>query len=183
MRLASLGPMATSSLMGPAMSSTPPARATPWPLAARLLASDLLASGLSAAMLAWRGRVDTGHAAAPLNAISHWLWPRRALRENAASARFTGTGLAVHCGAALLWCGLYELLRSRSVATARATAGTAVSDALAVSAVAAVVDLAAVPDRLTPGFERRLSPRSLTGVYLAFAAGLALAGMASHGRR
>ena len=147
---------------------------------ARLLASDLLSSGLSAAVLAWRGRAETGSAAAPINAISHWLWPRRALREDDASARFTGTGLGVHFAAAMLWCGLYERLRARRGAD---TPLHAVTDALVVSTAAAVVDLACVPDRLTPGFERRVSPRSLVMVYGAFAAGLALAGLASLKRR
>jgi hypothetical protein len=36
-----------------------------------------------------------------------------------------------------------------------------------------------VPERLTPGFERRLSNRSLVMVYAAFGAGLALAGLAA----
>jgi hypothetical protein len=145
-----------------------------WP--ARLLVSDLLSSGLSAAVLLWRGHVENGHAAAPVNAIAHWVWPRRALREDRASVRFTLTGAAVHFSAALLWCGLYDMVRRRPHA---GTARQAVADAVAVSAVAAVVDLACVPDRLTPGFERRLSPPSLTLVYGAFAAGLALAGVAA----
>lgn len=145
-------------------------------LAGRLLKADLLSGALSAAMLAWRGRTDAGSAAAPINAISHWLWPRVALRQDAASARFTATGLGVHFGAALLWCGLYEKLRSRRGA---ATPARAVGDAITVSTVAAVVDLACVPDRLTPGFEHRVSPRSLVLVYGAFAAGLALAGLAA----
>lgn len=145
-------------------------------LPARLLASDLLSSGLSAAVLAWRGRTDTGSAAAPINAISHWLWPRAALRQDEPSTRYTATGLGVHFGAALLWCGLYERLRARRGAD---TPVHAVADALTVGTVAAVVDLACVPDRLTPGFEKRISPRSLVLVYGAFAAGLALAGLAA----
>ena len=149
-------------------------------LAGRLLVSDLLSSSLSAAVLAWRGRTDAGSAAAPVNAISHWLWPREALRQDGASARFTLTGLGVHFAAALLWCGFYERLRARRGA---ATPARAMGDAIAVSAVAAVVDLACVPDRLTPGFEKRLSNRSLVMVYTAFAAGLALAGLAALRRR
>jgi len=149
-------------------------------LAGRLLVSDLLSSSLSAAVLAWRGRTDAGSAAAPVNAISHWLWPREALRQDDASARFTLTGLGVHFASALLWCGFYERLRARRGA---ATPACAVSDAVAVSAVAAVVDLACVPDRLTPGFEKRLSGRSLVLVYTAFAAGLALAGVVALRRR
>lgn len=145
-------------------------------LAGRLLVADLLSGGLSAATLAWRGRVETGSVAAPINAVSHWLWPREALRRDDVTARFTATGLGVHVAAALLWCGLYEGLRARRGA---ATPACAVGDAVAVSTVAAVVDLACVPKRLTPGFEERLSPRSLAMVYGAFAAGLALAGLAA----
>lgn len=141
----------------------------------RLLAADLLSSCLSAALLLWRGRVDTGSAAAPVNAISHWIWPRAALRQDGASARFSLTGLGIHFGAAALWCGLYEALRARRAPTPR----QAVVDAATVATVAAVVDLACVPDRLTPGFEKRLTPRSLVLVYAAFAAGLALAGLAA----
>lgn len=148
-------------------------------LAGRLLVSDVLSSSLSAAVLAWRGRADTGSAAAPLNAISHWLWPRKALRQNGVSARYTLTGVGVHYGAALLWCGLYESLRKRRSERGTATRTTAVADAVAVSAVAAVVDLACMPERLTPGFERRISNRSLVMVYVAFAAGLALSGLAA----
>lgn len=144
-------------------------------LAGRLLANDLLSSGLSAAVLAWRGRAETGSAAAPINAVSHWLWPRAALRQDGVSARYTLTGAAVHVAAALLWCGLFELLQSRR---RRPPAPLqTVGDAVAVSAVAAVVDLKCVPERLTPGFERRLSRSSLAGVYAAFAAGLALSAL------
>jgi hypothetical protein len=57
------------------------------------------------------------------------------------------------------------------------TPGNAVADACAISAVAAVVDLKLVPKRLTPGFEARLSNRSLALVYAGFATGLALGGM------
>lgn len=152
-------------------------------LPGRLLASDLLSSGLSVAALLWRGRVDAGSATAPVNAISHWLWPRAALRQDQPSARFTLTGLGVHFLAALLWSGAYEALQSRRARRQAPTALAAVGDALAVSAVAAVVDLRCVPERLTPGFERRVSGRSLGIIYLAFAAGLALSGLAARSCR
>ena len=48
------------------------------------------------------------------------------------------------------------------------------AQSLALSALAAWVDLAVVPPALSPGFERRLSRGSLCLVYLGFAAGLAL---------
>jgi len=148
--------------------------------AGRLLLSDLLSSGLSAAMLMWRGRTDAGSAAAPINAVSHWLWPRAALRQDGFSPRYTLTGAVVHAGAAALWCGLYEAVRARR---AEPTVMNAVCDAAAVSAVAAVVDLKCVPERLTPGFEKRVSNRSLFMVYAAFAAGLALVGVGALSRR
>ncbi|NIM42680.1 MAG: hypothetical protein GTN84_04710 [Hydrogenophaga sp.] len=58
-------------------------------------------------------------------------------------------------------------------------AARALCDAAAVTVLAACVDLQWVPPRLTPGFERRLRRGSLTGVYLASGAGLALAGLLS----
>jgi hypothetical protein len=140
----------------------------------RVLTNGALASAVSGVVLMRRGKAETGSAAAPVNAVSHWLWPRSALRRDAASARYTATGAVVHYAASLLWCGLYEGLRGRR---SHPTAANAIGDALAVTAVAAVVDLKLVPKRLTPGFEERLSARSLVMVYGGFAAGLALGGL------
>jgi hypothetical protein len=44
-----------------------------------------------------------------------------------------------------------------------------------VAAIANVVDFKLTPQRLTPGFEKHLSKRSLAIVYVSFAAGLAAA--------
>jgi hypothetical protein len=54
---------------------------------------------------------------------------------------------------------------------------TALLDAAAVTAVAAVVDFKVVPERLTPGFEKRLTPFSVTIAYGALAVGMALGGL------
>jgi hypothetical protein len=137
------------------------------------ITDGLLAGLLSSVVLLWRGRADAGRAAAPINAISHWFWPRQALRRNDASLKHTGTGAALHYGSSLLWSTVYGWVRARRQ---RPTPLNAVLDAAAVTAVAAVVDLAVVPERVTPGFEHRLSPASLTLVYASFAAGLALGG-------
>ena len=45
--------------------------------------------------------------------------------------------------------------------------------ALAMSAIAAAVDYKATPKRFTPGWELVLTKRSMAGVYLAMALGLA----------
>jgi hypothetical protein len=131
-----------------------------------------VASGLlSAAALLWRGRSELRSAAAPINAPSHWVWGDRALREDRTSLRFTLTGMVTHLASAMFWGVLYDHLRRRH---ARPTVTHAVSDAAVVTATAACVDLIVVPQRLTPGFERRLSTRGLAWVYASFAAGLVL---------
>lgn len=131
-----------------------------------------LAGLLSLGVLAWRGRKETGSVFAPVNAPSHWLWSDRALRQNDPSWRYTGVGLLVHQGAALFWGVLYE----RYMASRRAARPVAADlrDAAVATAIAATVDLAMTPRRFTPGFEKRLSARSLWWVYAGFAVGIAV---------
>ena len=154
--------------MIPTISLAPP-RATD-----HALPTGLLAGLLSATILLWRGRAETRRAAAPINAISHWFWPGEAMRRDEASLKHTGTGIALHLGSSLLWSTAYGWLRARRH---KPTALNAALDAATVTAVAAMVDLAVVPKRLTPGFERRLSKPSLGAVYAGFAIGLALGGL------
>lgn len=147
----------------------------------RAAATDaLLASTLSAAALLWRGRVENRSASSALNAIAHWFWPREALRQDGPSARYTGVGAVLHYGSSLLWAGLYGWLRTMR---RDPTPTNALCDAAAVTAMAAVVDLELVPDRLSPGFQERLSGQGLTWVYLGFGAGLALGGLLALRRR
>lgn len=145
----------------------------------RLLAGGAAAGTLSAAVLAWRGRAETGSRVAPLNAVSHWLWGREAIRRDDTTLDHTGVGTAIHYLSALFWGVGYEALRA---ARREPTPENAVTDAAAVTAVAAFVDLKVVPERLTPGFERRLSGGSLALVYMAFGVGLALADVVLRGR-
>ena len=154
--------------MIPTISLAPP-RATD-----HALPTGLLAGLVSVAFLLWRGRADAPHAVAPINAIGHWVWRDEALRRDDPSLKHTGTGIAVHVASSLLWSTFYGWLRARR---RRPTALNAAADAAAVTAVAAVVDLALVPERLAPGFERRLSKPSLGMVYAGFALGLALGGL------
>jgi hypothetical protein len=149
------------------------------PLAARravepAITGGLLAGVVSTAILLWRGRTDARRAVAPINAISHWFWPREALRQDQPTIKHTATGAAVHYASSLLWSTVYGWVRARR---RRPTPLNAVVDAAAVTAVAAAVDLAVVPERFTPGFEHRLSRSSLSLVYASFAAGLALGGL------
>ncbi|HEY0879018.1 MAG TPA: hypothetical protein VGE10_11270 [Zeimonas sp.] len=142
-----------------------------WPEAMRDgMVSGALAAATTVGMLALRGRREDGSAAAPLNAVSHVYWGDRALRQDGTSVRYTGAGLATHVVSALLWGVLYEkLLGERSPRPL----ARLVCDTAAASAAIAAVDFGFVPDRLTPGFQHRLSTASLLGVYVALGLGLA----------
>jgi hypothetical protein len=133
-----------------------------------------IASLVSAVVLMRRGRAETGSRWAAINAPSHWFWGDRSLRRNGPSWRYTAVGALTHHGSSMFWALGYHWLQSRRV---RPTPANAIADAAALTAVAAVVDLRLVPERLTPGFERRLSRRSLAWTYIGFGAGLALAGL------
>jgi len=160
-----------------------------------VLASGSAASVLSTFTLAGLGRRETPGAAAPINAISHWVHGDRAYREDRPDLRHTGLVLAIHQLSALLWGALYEaLLRWRAAAHAtdrqasggRSARGTRPQRAAelfglaaGVTALAAYTDLRLVPRRLSPGFEHRLRPGSVGLVYLAFCGGLALGAVLS----
>ncbi|HZF81750.1 MAG TPA: hypothetical protein VEZ89_18375 [Rubrivivax sp.] len=149
-------------------------------IATRAATSGSLASLASAAVLAVSARLETGSPWAALNAPSHWFWGRPALRRNEATWTYTGVGMLTHHLSAVFWALGYEWLRSRR---RDPTVANAIGDAAAVTALAATVDLKVVPERLTPGFEHRLSQRSLLLTYLSFGAGLALAGVLAHRNR
>lgn len=143
------------------------------PAARRRLLLDALASGGAAsiastvALLAYGWR-ECDDVAAPLNGPSQWVWGRRAPYRDGFSWRYTFVGFLVHHLASTFWGAIYSAARAARSGVARdvATAG-------AVSSVAFVVDYHLTPQRLTPGFQNRLSRRALLGVYVVFAAGLA----------
>lgn len=144
---------------------------SPRPWWQRVLISGSLASLFSAAALAIEGRRHAGSAIGPINAPAHWFWKRESLRSNGLSGKHTGVGFATHHLSSLFWASFFEALMSRK---RWPEAAHAAGGAAAVTAVAAVVDLKIVPERLTPGFERRLPRKSLGWVYGSFAVGLAV---------
>ena len=90
--------------------------------------------------------------------------------RNAATLKYTGTGIVANLGASVFWALLYEALR-RGRRDESNTPGT-LGRALLVSAAAYVVDYHVVPKRFTPGFELRLPGRALAAIYAALAFGL-----------
>ncbi|HEX7933607.1 MAG TPA: hypothetical protein VF573_11115 [Paraburkholderia sp.] len=146
-------------------------------LVCRAMTSGAAAGSAAAITAAARASGDGSTPYAPINAVTHCLWPRRALSETGLSARFTLTGLAIHQASAMFWGVLFEGLLDRWQCHTKRRAGIAevVACASTTAAVAYVVDYHAVPQRLTPGFEAHLSRRSMFYVYGALAAGFAVA--------
>lgn len=107
---------------------------------------------------------------APINAVSHILYGDEAADHVRASAAYTATGALLNAAAMFAWSGVYALLR-RGVS--RRSPASAIGAAAATSVIAYVVDYHVVPRRLTPGFEKRLPPGAISGVYGALALGLA----------
>jgi hypothetical protein len=139
------------------------------------------ASVASAAALLLAGRHETGHPAAPVNAISHWVWDRPAYRQDRASLRHTLVGYLVHHGASVFWATLHAAAwasrREQRLPPA------ALASAAAAAAVACFVDFRMTPERLTPGYEHRLSRKAMAVVYVCFAAGLAAGAIAATPKR
>ena len=149
-------------------------------LAQRALLSGSAASIVSTAVLIARGKRELDAPAAPVNAPSQWVWGLHAPCVDKPSVRHTVVGFGIHHVASIFWAAFYELAvakrRARDPLTvAKIAAGT--------SAAAAFVDYCLTPERLTPGFQKRLSLPSLVMVYARCAAGLAAATLAAGRRR
>ncbi len=133
--------------------------------------SGTCASILSTLALAVRGSRENDSAVAPINAVSHWYWGDRATHVDQPSFKYTVPGYLTHHATSVFWAILFERifgggLRGRPAPTTAASAVTA--------AVACFVDYQMTPKRFTPGFEHRLSKKSLCLVYVLFGAGLAV---------
>ncbi|HEX6832883.1 MAG TPA: hypothetical protein VF132_05060 [Rudaea sp.] len=137
------------------------------------LVSGSVASLMSTAMLVALG-MRRGRPASGVNGPSQWLYGRAAKYRARADLRHTLAGYAIHHASSLLWSGIFES------AAARRRLSNPYARAAVVSALAALVDYAVVPRRLTPGFEAHFRARQIVFVYLAFAGGLAIGSRLLH---
>ena len=138
----------------------------------RGLVGGAASSIVSTAALALLGRTEAGSAYAPTNAVSHWIWGDEAAGHDEFSLRYTITGYAIHHVSATFWAVLFEKLAGEKLD--RKDLRVTLATSAAASALACFVDYKLTPDRLKPGYEKRLSKKSLAGVYAAFAVGMAL---------
>lgn len=136
-----------------------------------LLTAGLATAGTTVAA-SLLGRKDAGSAAAALNATSHILYGERAARQDEFSLKYTLAGSVLNAAAMLSWAALQELGLGRW-ARGGSTTRAAMAGA-ATSGVAYITDYRVVPERLTPGFEKRLSRTSLAIVYSVLALALAV---------
>lgn len=150
---------------------------------------DVIADGLwngavatvaTTAAAAACGIVENRRAAAPINAVSHIVWGDEAARHSAPSMTYTVPGLALNAAAVTSWAVLQELMFGRQ--QERRTVTKALVDGALVSGLAYTTDYYLVPSRFTPGFEKRLSNRSLAGIYSVLAASLGTAAWLRRGK-
>lgn len=138
------------------------------------LVSGSLASILSAGYLTLAGG-RRRHPAAPVNAVSHWIFGRRALEQDDPSLLYTATGYLIHHAAAVFW-GVLHAKAFGTRAGAKEPLPAAVG-AVTAAGVACFVDYQLTPKRLTPGFEHRLGRPEMANVYACFALGLMVGSM------
>lgn len=139
----------------------------------RSLRASAPATAATTAAVALCGERDDANPIAPINAISHILWGDKAARQEDASIQYTLAGVALNSAAVLSWAAVYELTFGQLARKGNFAA--AVLGGASVAGLAYVTDYYIVPKRLTPGFEKRLSPRSMFAVYATLAATLPLA--------
>lgn len=138
-------------------------------LITRALVSGTTAAALATVAAAVAGRLVTGSYAAPINATSHVAWGEEAAHQNALSIKYTGMGALLNYGGSIFWALFYEGLMGKRHKPAYALLNGGI-----VSTAAYVTDYYLVPQRFTPGFEKRLPGKCLALIYGAFGAGLCM---------
>lgn len=136
------------------------------------LVPGAIASLTTGAMLAWRGRLDSGSALAPINASTHVVWGDQAAQVAGCTLRHTLPGLAINTSACLWWALVLQKLFGTKVDEGGLP--HAIMAGVATAGLSYLVDYRLLPRRLSPGWELNLTPRSLALALTAMGAGLAL---------
>lgn len=110
---------------------------------------------------------------APINAVSHIAFGDEAFDHDELSLKHTPIGIALNTMAVASWSFLLQLVLPRDKRNLTET----LAKSAAVTTAAYVVDYHVVPERLTPGFEKKLSGKALFGVYATMAFAMAVASL------
>jgi hypothetical protein len=138
---------------------------------ARAIGNGSLAGLATIAAIALCGRREARSAVAPINATSHVLWGDEAGAADGVDLEHTVPGVIINTAAGMFWAFVHELALERFKPRTRATAA---ASGAAVAALAYVVDYHLIPRRLTPGWELRLSRRSVALGFVALGVSLSV---------
>jgi hypothetical protein len=152
----------------------------------RALISGTVSGLATAGIASLAGKRENDSYAAPLNATSHIVWGEEAVYHDRPSLKYTLTGFLLNHASTIFWASFYEKLFGRHVAKQRlrtlpftVSPGSVslvkpVYGGAAVAVAAYIIDYHLIPKRFTPGFEKRVSEKSLTAIFAALAIGLAV---------
>ncbi len=143
-------------------------------LLAHAVAAGSLAGLATTAAVALSGRHETGSGVAPINATSHVLWGDEAGATDAVDVKHTLPGMLINVGAGVFWALVHELVLER---LPRRDAAATVASGAAVAGLAYVVDYHLIPRRLSPGWELRVSRKSVALGFVALGLSLCVAGL------
>lgn len=135
---------------------------------------------LSLATAAVCGWVENRDAISPVNAVSHIVFGDEAFGQSTPSLKYTMTSVALNDSACLSWATIFEWLFGD--AADKGNVPVALLGGALVSGVAYVTDYKIVAERLTPGFERHLSGRSLAVIYVVLGLSMALVALGKRRR-
>ena len=121
---------------------------------------------------------DRKNPVGPINAVSHIVWGNEAIKQDDVTLKYTGTGVILHYFSSIWWALIYEGWFGRKAE--RKGVSTALKSGAVVSGLAYVVDYHLIPDRLSPGFETRLSKYSLPIMFGVIALTLPLRSIFKH---
>jgi len=144
----------------------------------RALTSGTVTGIATALAASIAGKREGGSYAAPLNAVSHILWGDKAAQKDYPSLKYTLTGILLNHASAIFWALFYEKWfgqRGASGGTRAREPRSLVKPVLGAAAVTAssyIIDYYLIPKRFTPGFEKRLSGKSLATIFGVLAVGL-----------
>ena len=138
------------------------------------LVSGMAGGVLSQIASAVYGRAERGRSDLPMHAVSHIAWDDDPESHKGRHTHNYVIGTALHHGASIFWATFFEALFGRA---AERSTGSALVGGATIAAAAYVTDYHVVPQRLTPGWEYRLSRRSLAATYIVLALTLSLCGI------
>lgn len=147
----------------------------------RALISGTVSGLATAGVASLAGKRENDSYAAPLNATSHIVWGEKAAYHDRPSLKYTLTGFLLNHASTIFWASFYEKLFGRqrlrrlrfTVSPGPLSLVKPVCRGAAVAAAAYIIDYHFIPKRFTPGFEKRVSGKSLTAIFAALAVGLA----------